>query len=57
MRLDLLHPNTAQHVGKKQLEQKEGQDKKARSRVFHVAVFARNFRNCSDVKPLESKAT
>ena len=44
-RLDFLRPNTAERVEKKQLEQKERHDKRARSRVFRVgnAVCARNF--------------
>ena len=44
-RLDLLKPNIAERVERKQEDQKARYDKKAKSRTFHVGnhVFVKNF--------------
>ena len=44
-RLDLLKPNIAERVERKQEDQKTRHDKKAKSRTFHVGnhVFVKNF--------------
>ena len=44
-RLDLLKPNTAERVERKQQQQKARHDQKARSRAFRIgdSIFVRNF--------------